>query len=200
MEKIKNLSSYVEKILKLAYWVLIACSSIVVVVFGAVAFIPALSQVATEGTWTLGLGNVDLKLAQGIVNFEQIRVEMIFTMVFLVVFTGFICYGIKIIRNIMNPMSQGQPFDGTVSGNLKKLSMVFIYGGIVLGVIGCVGNAFVFEAFNINNLLLSDKIVSINVTNELVDIKTVFLGLIIYLLSYVFAYGEKLQQQEDETL
>ncbi|MBQ7360745.1 MAG: DUF2975 domain-containing protein [Lachnospiraceae bacterium] len=200
MEKIKNIASFLDRLLKVAYWLLIVCSIIVFVAFGVFTFVPGLADEPT-GSWSLSIGNVDLLLADGVAQMGNgMLVENITTMIYLAVIVVFSCYGIRVLRRIMTPMIAGKPFDGTVSGDVKKLSYTLIAGSIAYGVVGSVANALTYAAFDLNNLLLSEKIVGVTVDFELVDVKTLLLGIIIYMLSYVFAYGEKLQQQDDETL
>lgn len=199
MEKIKNIASFLDRLLKLAFWLLIVCSAIVFIAFGVFTFVPGLAD-SDVGSWSLSIGNVDLQLADGVAQMKTMQVENFTTMLYLAVIVIFSGYGIKVLRKIMAPMIAGKPFDGSVSGEVKKLSYILIIGSIAYGVVGSVANALTYAAFDLNNLLLSDKIVGVTVDFELVDVKTLLLGIIIYMLSYVFAYGEQLQKQDDETL
>lgn len=199
MEKIKNIASFLDRLLKLAFWLLIVCSAIVFIAFGVFTFVPGLAD-SDVGSWSLSIGNVDLQLADGVAQMKAMQVENFTTMLYLAVIVIFSGYGIKVLRKIMAPMIAGKPFDGSVSGEVKKLSYILIVGSIAYGVVGSVANALTYVAFDLNNLLLSDKIVGVTVDFELVDVKTLLLGIIIYMLSYVFAYGEQLQKQDDETL
>ena len=199
MKKIKNIASFLDRLLKVAFWLLIVCSAIVFIAFGVFTFVPGLAD-SDVGSWSLSIGNVDMQLADGVVQMKAMHVENFTTMLYLAVIVIFSGYGIKVLRKIMAPMIVGKPFDGSVSGEVKKLSYILIVGSIAYGVVGSVANALTYAAFDLNNLLLSDKIVGVTVDFELVDVKTLLLGIIIYMLSYVFAYGEQLQKQDDETL
>lgn len=197
MEKISKISATVDKILKICYWLFIIASSIVVLAFG----IFSITNIPIEGTWTLGLGNVDLELAEHVVeNTQIIRVEMISTIIFMIILATFTCYGIKLLRNILAPMIKKQPFVGTVSGNLKKLGWVLISGSIVFGITQCVMTKIIYSVFDITSLFISDNVVDITVNYQIADVKAILTGVLLLLLSHVFCYGEKLQQQDDETL
>ena len=162
--------------------------------------IPALTEQLT-GTWSLTLGNVELVLAETFnENISFLRAEAIAIVVPVVVSAVFFCYGIKILRKILACMIECKPFDGTVSVNIKRLGNLLVLASLVINVAGCVGNALIYKVCNLNELLLSDAIVAVNTEFQLVDAKTLFLGVLVILLSYVFKYGEELQQQADETL
>lgn len=200
MKKLSDVSRRLDGILKVCFWVIAVTCAIVVVVFGAFALIPALTEQITD-TWSLTLGNVELVLAEAMnENISFLRAEAFMNVVVVAVSAAFFCYGIKILRKILGCMSEGRPFDGTVSCNLKKMGNLLVVASVVLNVVGCVGCALVYKACNLTELLISDTIVAVNTDFYLVDAKVLFLGVLVILLSYVFKYGEELQQQADETL
>lgn len=201
MEKLSKISKKVDTILKVVYWMLIVASAFVVVVFGLFAFIPGMAESPMHGNWILNIGNLELTLSkemsQGI---PFIRTETIVNMFTVAVIATFFCYGIKVLRKIMEPMKQEQPFVGTVSDNLKKLGWVIIIGSVVIGITSSIGCAMIYAEYNIYEMLLSDKVVEVSADFSAVDLKSVLLGALVLLLSHVFRYGEELQQQADETL
>ena len=200
MEKLTKISKPIDTILKIINILLITASVICTLIIGILTFVPYFADAPMEGTWSLPLGNVKLELANGVAGIEQIQVELIVAIVSVIVLTVFTCYCIKIMRNILTPMIQAQPFVGTVSRDLKKLGMVVIVNSIVFGIVNYIGTSAIYSAFDISSLLLSDKIVGVSINYSIIDIKTIFVGILLFLLSHVFSYGEKLQQQDDETL
>jgi len=200
MKKLSEVSKRLDAILKVCFWVIVVSCAIVTVVFSAFALIPALTEQIT-GTWSVTLGNVELVLAETMnENISFLRAEAITNVLVVAISAAFFCYGIKILRKILGCMSECRPFDGTVSCNMKKLGNLIVLASVVLNVAGCVGAALIYKACNLTELLLSDTIVAVNTDFYLVDAKTLFLGVLVILLSYVFKYGEELQQQADETL
>ncbi len=106
-----------------------------------------------------------------------------------------IWYGIRIIRRILAPMKLGQPFNQGISGEFRKLGWFVIVCGIAY-------NAF--DLFIKTQLAL--RLVSSQVQYPEVGIEHhlsptfLIIGFVLFLCSYIFRYGEELQQLSDETL
>ena len=200
MEKLSKTSKIVDKVLKVCYWLLLVSAAIVVFVYGLIVFVPSFAD-AQDNSWSLNLGNVELVLADDVMSGKfHAGAEPVYAIVSMVVLAGFTCYGIKLLRNILAPMIKEQPFAGTVSTDLKKLGWVLICGSIAFGIVECVGTAIVYSVYDVSNILISDKVTAVNLNLAVVDVKTILIGVLVFMLSHVFKYGEKLQQQDDETL
>lgn len=200
MEKLSRISKVVDKILMVVSRILIITCVVCTVLMGVLYFVDDTGGVMTEGTWSLELGDLELQLAEDAVTHEMLQSEIIFFGSVLVVGVVFFCYVIKVLRQILAPMIQEKPFAGSVSGDLKKLGWTLIIGNVVYGIVQAIVKAMLYTSFDIQNLLLSDKIVGVECTITVFDVKTILLGVLLFLLSHVFCYGEKLQQQDDETL
>ena len=107
--------------------------------------------------------------------------------------------GIGYIRNILQPMTEAKPFDSSASINLKKLAKLSIRIGILLNIIVLSETLVMVFVYDLPNLLLSEKISHIGSTFQ-VDLSFLIYWAILTLLSYVFQYGQQLQQLSDETL
>lgn len=107
--------------------------------------------------------------------------------------------GVSCIRGILNPMMQGQPFDSTVSMNLKKLAKISIVLGILWNIVLLAEQIMVVFVYELPGLLISEKITHVDGVFQL-DLTFVACWAVLLLLSYVFRYGEQLQQLSDETL
>lgn len=200
MEKMSKISKVVDKILMVCSRILMIVSSVSVVLMGILYFVDGAEESMVEGTWSIGFGDVELHLAEEAVTNDMLQSEIIFLGSVLVVGTVFFCYVIKVLRKILAPMIQEKPFVGTVSGDLKKLGWTLMIGDVVFGIVQAIVKTMLYTSFDIQNLLLSDKIVGVECTITVFDVKTILLGVLLLLLSHVFCYGEKLQQQDDETL
>lgn len=200
MEKLSRISKVVDKILMVVSRILIITCVVCTVLSGVLYFVDGTEAVIAEGTWSLELGDVELQLAEDAVTHEMLQSEIIFLVSILVVGVVFFCYVIKVLRKILAPMIQEKPFVGTVSGDLKKLGWTLIIGNLVYGIVQAIVKTMLYTSFDIQNLLLSDKVVGVECTITVFDVKTILLGVLLFLLSHVFCYGEKLQQQDDETL
>lgn len=106
---------------------------------------------------------------------------------------------LKQVRRILNPMIQGQPFNGEVATGLKKLAVMSVLCCLISNIVTALEQFFNHRLFDIPNLLLSDKITQVTVNYEF-DLTYLVLAAVLLLMSYVFRYGEELQQLSDETL
>jgi len=107
--------------------------------------------------------------------------------------------GVGYIREILKPMTEEKPFDSVVSTNLKKLARLSINLGILWNVIILAEQIMVVFVYDLPGLLISEKITHVGGMFQ-VDLTFLIYWAILLLLSYVFRYGEELQQLSDETL
>lgn len=107
--------------------------------------------------------------------------------------------GIGYIRNILQPMTEAKPFDSSASVNLKKLAKLSIRIGILLNIIVLSETLVMVFVYDLPDLLLSEKISHIGSAFQ-IDLSFLIYWAILTLLSYVFQYGQQLQQLSDETL
>ena len=114
-----------------------------------------------------------------------------------------LCYdgrrGVSYIREILQPMIEEKPFASIVSTNLKKLARLSINLGILANIIILTDQIMTVFVFDLPALLVSEKITHVGGLFD-VDISFLIYWAILMLLSYVFSYGEQLQQLSDETL
>ena len=107
--------------------------------------------------------------------------------------------GIGYIREILHPMTEEKPFDSIVSTNLKRLAKLSITIGILCNILQLIEQIMTVFVFDLPSLLVSEKITHIGGMFS-VDLTFLVYWAILLLLSYVFRYGEQLQQLSDETL
>ena len=107
--------------------------------------------------------------------------------------------GVGCIREILRPMKEEKPFEATVSTNLKKLARLSISLGILCNLLSLFEQIMVVFVYDLPGLLISEKITYVSGMFT-VDLSFLIYWGILHLLSYVFRYGEDLQQLSDETL
>ena len=107
--------------------------------------------------------------------------------------------GVGYIREILQPMAEEKPFESIVSTNLKKLAKLSITMGILYNIIILSEQIITVFVYDLPALLVSEKIAHVGGMFS-VDLTFVVYWAILLLLSYVFRYGEQLQQLSDETL
>lgn len=196
MEKIMKSTKLVHKILGILFWVVVvAC-----IVFGVVALCTAglIDNTAVIKAPFLMIGDYTLNVDQAYTG-AQLKGLLWFSLVVDILFGVLCCYGIRIVQGILEPMTQGRPFNTAVSDGLNKLSYVvlcFGVAGLILGI------AFSFAYDNIINTMptFPAGVVESHFLRTIPDLQFVVWFLLIRLFRRIFTYGETLQQLSDETL
>jgi len=166
--------------------------AILVLIFG--------NRMYEAGSFTLDLDFIKLYLAEEYQTAnELIRV---FTVIALIA-VGIICmittYGIRQIRDILAPMKEGRPFEENIPGKLRNIAWTILSGGIILQIVGFVERMILTKAYPMEEIFSSSAIDRIEYSYT-VDFSFVFVVCVVLFLSYIFSYGQKLQQESDETL
>ena len=112
-------------------------------------------------------------------------------------FIGILC--VKTIRAILAPMKEGKPFASEISRNLRKLGWQSLILGAAVQVMKSVSLFTLFFMQHVEELLMSEKITHVDL-NASFDISFLIIPALLFLLAYVFRYGEELQTLSDETL
>ncbi|MBO5177060.1 MAG: DUF2975 domain-containing protein [Lachnospiraceae bacterium] len=200
MEKLMKTSKTVDTILKVVYKILQVGGIIIFVGVGICLIAGALGQLPPAELTSVSFGDVELIFAEPqIVDNSFMTIEMGTTLVMALLAIAVTCYLIKVLRKVLVPMIAGQPFDGTVSTNIKKLGITIIVSGIIIDLIEVIGSNLAFYMYDISELFLSENIGKVMINGE-IGLGNVLVGVLVIMLSYVFRYGEQLQQQADETL
>ena len=146
------------------------------------------------------LGFVSFTVADSIIPdhhilWKQLAIEMLLTLACLIPAH----FMVKTFRSILAPMKNGEPFREGVSKKLNYLARYVCGLGIGINLQKIVSNVLITQAFDLPNLLLSDKITEVDFF-FVFDFSFLLLVGILLLLSYIFRYGEELQRLSDETL
>jgi len=152
------------------------------------------------GYGSIKVGSLELQLADDAIPDKklillQVAIEMAASL-----FVAFIIIRfIRCIRSILKPMMDGTPFFEGVGRKLKTLAIYSFILGAAVNVVQIVSTAMMVVGFDLENLLISDKITHITI-NATLDATFLLTGALLLLLSYIFQYGQQLQQLSDETL
>lgn len=188
MEKLSSTAKKIDVVLHILFWVMIAAC--IVAVAGALAPL-VLRRPAPD--------NTEVSLDLDFVKFHLARPTQEAAMVLALLGNGMALYCIKLIRNILKPMVNGEPFHNTVCHNLKKLGWVSLIGGFAVNAVNILMKTILTHGFNLAELLSNDKIANITF-NYSFDLTFLAITAGLFLLSYIFRYGTQLQQLSDETL
>lgn len=108
-------------------------------------------------------------------------------------------FGLHLLRKILAPMKDGRPFDSVVSENLRKLAWLNVGGGVIANVIKILVTMFEINMYDFSELFASNLVTGCTIKYQY-DITFLLFAALLFLLSYIFKYGEELQRQSDETL
>ena len=184
------------------------------IVFGALAIAALVLTVLIGLTWTMGwdpefigtgytsfeVGFLELEIAEAFAPSKWLVLgQLAFTLLVACRLFYDSRRGIGYIREILQPMIEEKPFDSIVSTNLKKLAKLSIVIGILFNVITLAEQIVVVFLYDLPGLLISEKITHVSGMFQ-IDLSFLIYWAILMLLSYVFQYGEDLQQLSDETL
>ena len=152
------------------------------------------------GYGSIQVGSLELQLAEDAIPDKklillQVAIEMAASL-----FVAFIIIRfIRCIRSILQPMMAGTPFFQGVGQKLKSLAIYCFILGAAVNVVQIVSTAMMVIGYDLENLLLNEKITHITI-NATLDATFLLTGALLLLLSYIFRHGEQLQQLSDETL
>ena len=158
------------------------------------------SKMFAEGPITLDLDFIKFHLS------ENASINERFVRLYVVAATlggSIICFLVwhisKLIRRILSPMKTGRPFEFGISENLRKVGWAILIGWLLTEVVGVISRILLINAYPLDNLFVSETIAK----TELVftcNLTFVMVACVVFFLSYVFTYGQVLQQESDETL
>ena len=203
MNNLSNSAKKLDRIFEIVHIVLgaLAIACIVGVALIAAAYILKWdpSRIVT-GYEKLNIGFLELTIAEAFTpNYWLVMLQTTITLLVCcrLMYEG--RKGVLYIRQILQPMAEEKPFDAIVSTNLKKLATLSIHLGILVNIIKLTEQVIAVFVYDLPGLLISEKITNVSGLFE-VDLTFLIYWAILLLLSYVFRYGEELQQLSDETL
>ena len=115
------------------------------------------------------------------------------------IFVFIIYKAVQTIESICTITMNHTPFDVRVSNHMKNLAKYILVGGIVFNILEVCRIMQFKQTINFDLLFNTKYVTQINFDIRLHLSFLVFAALI-YLLSYIFRYGQELQQLNDETL
>lgn len=194
MKTAKNLDVFVKIAGGICQAMGIVCVvfSVLVLIFGNTMF--------EEGSLTLDLAFVKFHLAD---DFQavtgMVRLYAVVGLIAAGVILFMAAYVSRILRRILEPMKEGRPFEADIPENLKKTAWIVLIGGAIVQIIGIIERLLMVRAFPMEQIFSSEAITKLEYVVTM-DLSFVLYFFIILFLSYIFAYGQALQQESDETL
>lgn len=194
--KIDVFFKIVDVLLKIAF---VACLVCVVIVAVAGLFnLP--DEMVGSFDQMLEIDHLTLHIADSYVpEFRSMLLQNALICVLAAVICFVAIFGVKTIRAILAPMKEGKPFHSEISKNLRKLGWLGLIISLMGQVLEAVSLLTVAATMKLENLLVSDKITHVDI-NVGFDLGVLIIPAVLFLLAYVFQYGEQLQTLSDETL
>ena len=115
------------------------------------------------------------------------------------IFVFIIYKAVQTIESICTITMNHTPFDVRVSNHMKNLAKYILVGGIVFNILEVCRVLYFKQILNFDLLFNTKYVTQINFDIRL-HLSFLIFAALIYLLSYIFRYGQELQQLSDETL
>ena len=109
-------------------------------------------------------------------------------------------YCLRVLRQILLPMKNGEPFAAGISAKIRKLGWTVFVGGFLVECGARMSDLFNLRAYRLTELFNHPSIASVEVYGFTSHPWYILAALLLFFLSFVFRYGESLQKQSDETL
>jgi hypothetical protein len=198
-KKLDTFFKVLQKIMKITLIVVVCILAVL-----TIANFVTPDEVIANGYYSVDLGSITIELTE---SYSPQDNHMFLAYLWLGIGPAAIVvialyYALGQIRKILKPMSEGNPFDSTVSVNIRKIAYVSIVLGIVANVASFIETFVAIKMIDRFNLLENVKEGTIQsvTANFSMDVTFLVVFFILLLISYIFRYGEELQQQVDETL
>ncbi len=174
-------------------------AGMIVVVLAAVMVFAGLEDFAVSST-SVEIGDLTVYLTEEYAGkFEMSSSKLLVLLATALVTIAVVWYGLKIAKDILRPMREGNPFTVSVSKKIRSLARLELIGGILTIVLQSISSCQMASDLDVLALFREGVVDHIRITSSF-DVNFIFIAFILYLLSYVFKYGEELQQLSDETL
>ena len=157
-------------------------------------------EVIGTGYNVLDFGALELEVAEGFAP-DKFRVLIIgavdMAMGVILALLGRAC--VLCVRRLLVPMKEGLPFHEGASAGIRRLALLSLIIGIALNASEIASQLLTNHIYGLPELLLGERIAAVTVHSKL-DLSCLVVSGVLLLLSYVFRYGQSLQQLSDETL
>ena len=201
MEKLTKTARVLHKIVRILYRLGIVGTIVTAVALVLITLLPAdsLRQAVSSADMTIELGTAELHLSRILEPIGDIRLFLCAVFGVATASLALSVCALKLVLRILRLMADGRPFDGTVSANFKRLGWVTLAGVAVHYVMDGVDAAMDVSMFDLDQFFRPDMVKGVTIQNT-DSLSCLLIPIMMFLLSYVFRYGEELQRQSDETL
>ncbi len=177
---------------------ILEAATIVLIAIGAI--FPFVKDKMLSPTSHISFGPLELVLANPVTTHatnEILLIEAAIVSALVLVIVSWLM--VKSIIGILSPMKEGTPFEKGVSNNIRKIGVLSLVLGFMVQVLEMAITGVSFVAFDVESLINSSNVSTVNYDYQF-NFSFILVAFLVFLLSYVFKYGEELQRESDETL
>ena len=195
--KIIRSSQIIDRILRFLQGFMIAFAA-VSVIFIILSF--TVGEKIVRDASCIELGNLSLYISDSAIpDYSELRKGIVIDLMTVIVMVTAGWYLLHVIRQLLQTMKDGRPFESGVSSKVRKLAFTTLIGGAVIEACRVLGTVAELKAYDLT-LLFNSASVQRFAYNYSFNVSFVVIAGILFFLSLVFRYGESLQQESDETL
>ena len=201
MEKLKKTAHILSRIVRVLRGMCLGFGIAAAILMIIALFLPGnqFHLLVRSADTSISLGNVRLHLSSALEPNQSLRWSVCALLLLVTVGLGMSACGLHLLHKILLPMSEGQPFNGSVSTDLKKLGWFSLAAVLSYTVFDAIGETLAITIFDLDQIFTSDLVTEYTVSHT-INLSLLLIPVLLFILSYVFQYGEELQQQSDETL
>ena len=195
MEKLIKTARWLDVFFKAVFWVVVIAGGILLILNGVMLILGPdwMRESAVKGSWYIT--GFAFRVPVDVTQTESFpMLWRVGALVFAVSFAA-VCWFLYVVRRILAPMKEGKPFAPGVADDLQKLALAVLLFGIVSGLWRIVGQVMVSTAMS-GKLSFNDHYL----LTEVIHLDYLIVAAVLFLVSYIFRYGQELQVLSDETL
>ncbi len=155
-------------------------------------------ELVNSSEMMMDFGNVEVHTNRALSLQGPVRTTVTLMLVCAALAMSLAAWGLNLLHRVLVPMRDGRPFDGSVSGALRKLGWVTLFGGLGVKFLSWTVSLLELRLYDFSEIFLPETVTGYTVHIPLGG--GLIAPVVILLLSHVFQYGEQLQRQSDETL
>ena len=202
MEKLTKTAARLGTLFRVLQKIELVAMIVIVCVMTVLTIVNAVNPDAIigEGLNIVALGALEIELALDYTPTNAAILGYAWISVGFGIAWGIVLYiGFGILRRLLEPMTEGNPFHPDTTRYIKKLAVLSLILGILDNIFSAVDTFCALQFFRLDRLMESGIIRRISVDYKL-DLTFLVVFFVLLLVSYIFDYGTKLQKLDDETL
>ena len=200
MEKLMKTSRVIDGFVRAFRGICFGLAAAVVILLAVELVLPQaqFEKFVTTSDMMVDFGVVEVHTARELTLHGPVRMTVALMLVCAAAALALAAWGLNLLHQVLVPMREGRPFDGSVSVTLRKLGWVTLFGGLGVELLSWAVSLLELRLYDFSELFLPEVVTGYTVNIPLGG--ALIAPVVILLLSHVFKYGEQLQRLSDETL